>query len=64
MLIKGWLHRYYDLQDLFIIHCALPVYQMNMKRPPRFEDIVKGRQKVGSASDFSLEELEYLASEE
>lgn len=64
MLIDGWLQRYCDLQDLFIINCALPVYQMNMKRPPRYEDIVKDRHKGGKAPEFTLDEMEWLASEE
>ena len=64
MLIEGWLQRYYDLQDLFIIYCALPVYQMNMKRPPNYDDFIKGRQKASKASDFTIDELEWLASED
>ncbi len=64
MMIKGWEQRYYDLADLMIVYCALPVYQMHMgKKAPKFKDFTRGRPKEDPYAGLSHEELLALAEE-
>lgn len=64
MMIDGWKRRYYDLQDLFIMYSAMPVYQVNCKHPPKYEDFVRGRDdRKDLFSDLTIEDIKYLAEE-
>lgn len=65
MMVQGWERRYYDLADLLISCCALPVYQMHMgKKAPKFKDLIRHRPKEDPYADLSHEELLALAKEE
>lgn len=67
MMIDGWQQRYYDMQDMFIVYGALPVYQVNCKKPPKYEDFIKDRptsKKKSEFADMTLEELRLFASED
>ena len=66
-MVDGWQQRYYDMQDLFIVFGAIPVYQTQCKNPPKYEDFVKDRPNYKKHNDFdgfTLEELRAFAEEE
>lgn len=64
-MADGWRQRFYDRQDLFILYAALPTYQTQCKKPPKYEDFVKGRpDHKDNLDDLSIEDIKYLAEEE
>lgn len=63
-MIDGWTQRYYDAQDLFIMFSAMPVYNVNCRKPPKYEDFVKNRDKKTGFEDMSYEELLAFASDD
>ena len=60
-MAEGWKQRFYDQQDLFIIYSALPVYQVNCKKPPKYEDFIKNRKEKDSLDDLSIDDIKFLA---
>lgn len=64
-MADGWRQRFYDQQDLYILYCALPVYQTQCKKPPKYEDFIKNRpDHKDNLDDLSLEDIKYLAEED
>ena len=67
MYAEGWLQRYYDESDLFILYGALPTYQVKLgKRSPTYDSMTRGRKLLqpNSLDGESIEYLRWLASEE
>lgn len=64
MMLKGWERRYYDLADLMISCCALPVYQMHLgRKAPKFKDMIRNRSRESPYAGMTREELLELAQE-
>ena len=63
-MMDGWQTRYDDWKNLLVACCALPVYQVHLRRKaPKFHDLVKQKKKHDDFADLTHEELLALASE-
>lgn len=63
-LVDGWRQRRYDLEDLLLACCTLPVYQMGMgKKAPTMKELTRHRPKENPYAGMSYEELLDFASE-
>lgn len=63
-MLEGWKQRINDLDDLFIVRVALPIYQTQYgKKAPTYKDLTRGRGKIDPYADYSEEELLWFASE-
>ncbi len=44
-LVEGYVRRYEQLEDLFIINCRMPVQKGQLKKPPSYKKLTAYRKK-------------------
>ena len=57
-MFDGYVRRYEQLEDLFILNCAMPAQRGPLKRPPSYKKLTAHRKKRQSAAGEIDEETQ------